>query len=114
MQYLLIICHDEYFAPTRTLTKDILAWNKVMERKGIYKYGNPLRPPVDAKTVRVRKGKLLLTNGPFSDSNEKIAAYVLLDCSTMQEAIDAASQHPMARAATIEVRPVWEDLADFI
>jgi hypothetical protein len=114
MQYLLIICHDESFAPTETLTREIIAWNKVMESRGILKYGNPLRPPSDAKTIRVRKGKLLLTDGPFSDTSEKIAAYVLIECSTMEEAIDAASQHPMAKAATVEVRPIWEDLANFI
>lgn len=114
MQYLLIICHDEFFAPTKTLTKEIIAWNKIMESRGILKYGNPLRPPSDAKTIRVRKGKLLLTNGPFSDASEKIAAYVLIECPTLEEAIDAASQHPMAKVATVEVRPVWGNLANYM
>jgi len=114
MQYLLIICHDENFAPTKTLTRDIIAWNKVMESRGILKYGNPLRPPSDAKTIRVRDGKLIVADGPFSNTSEKMAAYVLIECSSLDEAIDAASQHPMAKVATVEVRPVWEDLASFI
>ncbi|KUO73476.1 MAG: hypothetical protein APF81_05145 [Desulfosporosinus sp. BRH_c37] len=59
------------------------------------------------------KGKILLTAGPFSDTSEKIAAYVLIECSTREEAIEAAAQHPMAKTATIEVRPIWEDLANF-
>jgi len=110
MQYLLIICHDESFAPTETLVAEIVAWDKKMESRGIRKYGNPLRPPSDATTVRVRDGKVVLTDGPFADTKEKMAAYELIECASLKEAIDVASQHPMAKAATVEVRPVWADL----
>lgn len=110
MQYLLIICHDESFAPTETLVADIVAWDKEMERRGIRKYGNPLCPPSDAMTVRVREGNLVLTAGPFADTNEKVAAYELIECASLEEAIGVASQHPMAKVATIEVRPIWADL----
>ena len=111
MQYLLIICHDESFAPTEALVTEIVAWVKKMEGRGIRKYGNPLRPPSDATTVRVREGNRVLTNGPFARSKEKMCAYELIECASLEEAIDVASQHPMAKAATIEVRPIWADLA---
>ena len=111
MQYLLIISHDESFVPTETLIAGIVVWIHEMEGRGIRKYGNPLRPPSDAKTVRVREGKVMLTDGPFADTHEKIAAYELIECASLEEAIDAASRHPMAKAATIEVRPIWADLA---
>jgi hypothetical protein len=39
-----------------------------------------------------------------------MAAYGLIACANAQEAVDIAASHPMARAATIEVRPVWSDL----
>ena len=110
MQYLLIIFHDESFVPTETLVKEIVAWDKKMESRGIRKYGNPLRPPSDATTVRVRDGKVVLTDGPFADTKEKMAAYELIECASLEEAIDVASQHPMAKAATVEVRPIWADL----
>ena len=64
-----------------------------------------------AKTVRVRDGNMLLTHGPFADSGEKMAAYELIECASMDEAIRVASLHPMARAATVEVRPIWAELA---
>jgi len=111
MQYLLIISHDNFFAPTETLLKDIGAWIKKMERRGVRVYGNPLRPPGEAITVRVREGKVVLTKGPFSKSREKMCAYELIECSDAEEAIDVASQHPMAKAATIEVRPIWIELS---
>ena len=112
MQYLLIICHDETFAPTETLVAEIVAWDKEMEGRGIRKYGNPLRPPSDATTVRVREGKVVLTDGPFADTNEKMAAYELIECASLEEAIGVASQHPMAKVATVEVRPIWVDLVN--
>ena len=111
MQYLMIICHDDSFAPTEVLVTEIVAWDKEMEGRGIRKYGNPLRPPSDAITVRVREGKRVLKKGPFAESKEKMCAYELIKCASPEEAIDVASQHPMAKAATIEVRPVWKELA---
>jgi hypothetical protein len=111
MQYLLIICHDESFAPTEALVTEIVAWVKEMEGRGIRKYGNPLRPPSDATTVRVREGNVVLTDGPFAETKERMAGYELIECPSLEEAIGVASQHPMARAATIEVRPIWADLA---
>ena len=110
MQYLMIICHDDSFTPTEALVTEINAWDKEMEGRGIRKYGNPLRPPSDAITVRVREGSIVLKNGPFAESKEKMAAYELIECASLEEAIDVASTHPMAKAATVEVRPIWTDL----
>jgi hypothetical protein len=110
MQYLLIISHDESFIPTDKLIRKIMAWDNEMGGRGIRKDGNPLRPPSDAKTIRVRKGKVMITDGPFSDTREKMAAYELIDCESIEEAIKIASGHPMAKAATIEVRPIWDEL----
>jgi len=110
MQFLLIISHDAAFAPTPALVAEIGAWVRDMQGRGILLHGNPLRPPGDAMTVRVRGGKRKVSSGPFTDSAEKMAAYGLIECAGMEEAIDIAAGHPMARAATIEVRPVWSDL----
>ena len=110
MKYLLIISHDDVFTPTEALVKDIGAWIKKMERRGIRVYGNPLRPPGEATTVRVRKGKVVLTKGPFAKSKEKMCPYELIESSSPEEAMGVASQHPMAEVATIEVRPIWNEL----
>jgi hypothetical protein len=107
MQYLLIISHDDLFRPTEELLKNIDIWIKKMEDKGIHIYGNPLQPPETATTVRIRKGKLAVTKGSFAKSKEKMCAYELVECANQNEAIEIASHHPMAEAATIEVRPVW-------
>lgn len=110
MKFLFIISHDDAFAPSETLFADIAAWIKDAEQQGIRVYGNPLRPADDAKTVRVRNGKIRITAGPFADSAEKMCAYELLECASLDEATQVASTHPMAKAATIEVRPIWNEL----
>jgi hypothetical protein len=110
MQYLLIICHDAAFTPTDTLFADIGSWIKEMESRGIRKHGKPLRPASDAVTVRVRGGKDAITPGPFAKSREKMCAYELIECTSKEEAVAVASLHPMAKVATIEVRPVWDEL----
>lgn len=110
MQYLLIISHDDRFRPTEDLLRNIGVWIRKMEDRGVRVYGNPLQPPGTATTVRIREGKMTVTKGPFAESREKMSAYELVECSSEEEAIEVASQHPMARAATIEVRPVWNEL----
>jgi len=110
MQFLLIICHDNDFRPTEELFSDIKSWIEEMSHRGIRVYGNPLRPADDAVTVRVRNGKLTRMNTPFANSSEKMCAYELIECGSIEEAVEVASKHPMAKAATIEVRPVWDEL----
>jgi len=111
LKYLLIISHDDFFTPTETLLQDIGAWIKETEHRGVRVYGNPLRPAGDAMTVRVREGKIVLKKGPFAKSKEKMCAYELIECSSPEEAIEVASMHPMAKTATIGVRPIWNELA---
>jgi hypothetical protein len=111
MLYLLIICHDDAFAPSGALVAAIHDWDLEMDRRGIRLDGRPLRPPADAVTVRVRKGAPVLSDGPFAATAEQMAAYELLDCGDLEEAVGLAATHPMAAAGTIEVRPVWEELS---
>jgi len=112
MLYLLIICHDDSFAPSEGLIAAIQEWDLDMDRRGVRLDGRPLRPPADAVTVRVREGEPAISRGPFAATQEQVAAYELLDCADLDEAVGLASTHPMAAAGTIEVRPVWEDLTD--
>ena len=111
MQYLLIISHDELFTPSEALITAIHAWIQEMDAKGVRIDGKPLRPPGDATTVRVRDGKVALSKGPLTQSSDQMCAYELIECTDLQAALDAASAHPMASVAAIEVRPVWGELA---
>jgi len=68
-----------------------------------------LRPGSDATTVRVREEEVLLSDGPFAETKEQIAGYGIIECENLDEAIEVASRHPVARFGSIEVRPLWEE-----
>jgi hypothetical protein len=59
--------------------------------------------------VRVRDGDLLVADGPFAETKEHIAGLDLLECASLEEAVEVASRHPVARFGTVEVRAFWED-----
>jgi hypothetical protein len=49
----------------------------------------------------------LITDGPFAEAHEWIAGFDILDCEDLDEAIEIASKHPMARFGRLELRPFW-------
>jgi hypothetical protein len=61
-----------------------------------------------ATTVRVRNGRLSLTDGPFAETKEQLAGFYLIDARDLNEAIHLAARIPPARVGSIEVRPVRE------
>lgn len=65
-----------------------------------------LQPVETATTVRVRNGKVSITDGPFSETKEQLAGFYLIDAADIDEAIRYAQQIPPARVGSIEVRPV--------
>jgi len=111
LQFLFIICHDDQFRPTDALVSDIHAWVRDLEAQGIRIHGNPLQPARQAWTVRFRRGRPTRKRGPYSQSKEQICAYELIECATEDDAVALAARHPMAKVATVEVRPVWNELA---
>ncbi len=108
MRYMLMVCHDESFSSTETIGAETQAWIEEMERRGVRKDGGILRPAEDATTVRVREEEVLLSDGPFAETKEWIAGYDIVECEDLDEAIEVASRHPMAKAGTIEIRPFPE------
>jgi len=82
-------------------------WVEEMDRRGIRLEGDRLRPVADATTVQVRGGEVLIADGPFAETKEQIAGYDIIECADLDEAIEVASKHPVARFGKIEVRPFW-------
>jgi hypothetical protein len=107
MQYMLFIATDTDPEPSSTDAPTVEDWVEEGERRGIRKQGDRLRPASDATTVRVRKGELLVTDGPFTESKEWIAGFDIVECADLDQAVDYASRHPMAWFGRIEIRPFW-------
>jgi hypothetical protein len=110
MQFLLLIYDDEkrwtsqsnpdydselaeYRAFGREFAKSILG-------------GHALKPTAAARTVRLRNGAPLTTDGPFAETKEQLAGYYLVEMSTADEAVAIATRIPGARHGSIEVRPI--------
>ena len=71
--------------------------------------GSQLQPVSDATTVRVSKGEILVTDGPFTESKEWIVGFDILECADLDEAIAIAAKHPQANGGKLELRPFWTD-----
>ncbi len=104
MQYLLLICGDESAASDAE--EGCGGWTEEMTERGLLRVTGGLRPPAEARTVRVRRRQLLLSDGPFAETKEQIAGLCILECADLDEAVQAAARHPAAGYGTIEVRPM--------
>ena len=112
MRYLMLVCTDDSFDAARAAElegEDAPAedWVEEMDRRGVRLIGERTRPASDATTVRIRDGKLLVTDGPYAETKEHIAGFDVLECRDLDEAIEVAAKHPMARAGLLELRPFW-------
>jgi hypothetical protein len=67
-----------------------------------------LQPVDTATTVRVRNGRVSITDGPFAETKEQLAGFYLVEARDLNDAIQIASKIPPAREGSIEVRPVRE------
>lgn len=77
-----------------------------MREAGVLVGGDELQPTRTATTVRVREGETLVTDGPYAEVKEALGGYFLLDCASMDDAIDWAARIPGAYHGAIEVRPM--------
>jgi hypothetical protein len=103
MKYMMFVATDAEPDASGERPGEIEDWLAAVETQRIM--GERLRPKSDARTVRVRGGKVLVTDGPFAESKEVIVGFDILDCASLEEAIAIAAKHPMARAGRLELRP---------
>ncbi|MBB6550082.1 YciI family protein [Nonomuraea rubra] len=108
MKYLMFVCTDAQPDTDKENEPDIHAWVAENDARGRRLQGSELAPAAAATTVRVRDGELLLCDGPFAETQEVIVGFDLLECADLDEAIEIARAHPMARAGRLELRPFAE------
>ncbi len=79
-------------------------------RRGVFQGAEPLQPTSTAVTVRRNgDGKVVMTDGPFTETKEQLAGYYILDCENIDEAIEWASKIPtgcLGGEGCIEIRPI--------
>lgn len=114
MKYLMLVCWDAERMdaqtepdPTDTADKESFPWLDDLQARKMWVTGDQLAPPRRARTVRVRDGKPLVTDGPFVTTKEAIGGFDIIECGSLDEAVEIAARHPISQFGTIEVRPLW-------
>ena len=112
MQYLLLIYGNESRwdtvpkAEQDKIMKEFMDYSRSIAESGHMRGGNELNVTATAKTVRVRDGKELVTDGPFAETKEQLGGYYLVEAKDMNEAVKLGARIPSARWGSIEVRPI--------
>jgi len=107
MQYLLLIYEDESRFAKGYNKSELAEYGAFGQEFGpAIKGGNALQPTTTAKTVRVRDGKPLTTDGPFAETKEQLGGFYLIEANSTDEATSIAAKIPGARFGSIEVRPI--------
>jgi hypothetical protein len=113
MQYLLLIYSNENdnkamsAAAVSTMLQEYSEFTKSIVQAGQFKAADRLRSVSTASTVRVRDGKVVVTDGPFAETREQLGGYYQIEAKNLDEALAVAARIPSARQGSIEVRPIW-------
>jgi len=109
MKYLCLVYFDEKTfgsLPEAPSDKECFGFGEGIRKSGQYVTAEPLEPVKTAKTVRVRNGKVSITDGPFAETKEQLGGFYMIEAETMDEALQLAAKIPPARVGSIEVRPI--------
>ncbi|KDM91647.1 YciI family protein [Photobacterium galatheae] len=114
MKYVALVYYDESTlkalsqAEWDALNRECMACGESLRSRDYMIGGEALLSTQTATTLRVRNGKVDITDGPFAETKEQLAGFYLLDVRDLNEAIQVASQIPPARYGSVEIRPVRE------
>ncbi len=112
MKYLCLVYVDEKTldampeSELQALIDESLDYDDVLRKGGHYIASDALQPVETARTVRIDKGKVTTTDGPFAETKEQLGGFILIEARDLGEAVQVASRIPPARLGCIEVRPV--------
>src|ERR1700758_5502042 len=84
-------------AASQALTDESLAYDQTLKDRGHFIAAQALQPVSAATTVRLRNGKVSITDGPFAETNEQIGGFILIEAHDLNEAIQIGSQIPVFR-----------------
>ena len=114
MKFLCLICAEKVMeqmteADAEKHYQDYTEFTEAIRRSGHFIGCNRLLPPGAATTVRVRKGKISTTDGPYAETKEQLGGYYVIEAKDLAEAIGVAARIPGGWIGCVEVRPIAED-----
>jgi hypothetical protein len=116
MKYLCLIHHDDNViaamsqSEMTSLEEEYLAYDDELRKCGHFIVAEALQNGHDSTIVKIRNGKMIVTDGPFAESKEQLGGFFLIEARDLNEAIQIASRIPCARLGTVEVRAVRDSI----
>ena len=114
MKYLCLVYHVEACIDAlpdneyNSIIDEVLDFRDELRASGHFIAASPLQSVQTATTIRVRNGRLTITDGPFAETREQLGGFYLIEATDLNDAIRVASKMPPARIGSIEVRPLKE------
>lgn len=112
MQFALLIYHlPEEFDMRKNDYKDphLAAWRayyKALVEAGVYVGASALEVPETGTTVRLKEGKRRVQDGPYAETKEQLAGFIILELPSIDAALEWAARCPGASIGAVEVRPL--------
>lgn len=114
MKYLRLVYSDERTLAAmpasefEVFSDEHVVVDEELKRSGHSLGAEALQPAHTARTVRIRDGRLSVTDGPFAETREQLGGFYLIEAGDLDEAVQLAGRIPSARIGSIEVRPIWD------
>ncbi len=105
MKYLCLVYGEEAKIASMD-DHECLAYDSGVRQSGHCLASEALEPVATATTLRVRNGRLSVSDGPFAETKEQLAGFYLLEARDLNEAIQLAAKIPPAKVGSVEVRPI--------
>jgi hypothetical protein len=113
MRYMLLMVRDDKAWGARSAEERSAAYwaaveySEELRKRGLYERGDPLEMSNTATTVRMERGKAVITDGPFAETKEQLGGYSIVEAKDLDEVLAIVTRHPLLRAGhSIEVRPI--------
>jgi hypothetical protein len=96
------------------IMEECLAYDDVLRRGGHFAGGEALESVQKARTLRTEDGKLIVTDGPFTETKESLGGILLLEARDMDHAVELMSKHPGVKIGPFEIRPADEAFHEMV
>lgn len=105
MKYLCLVYAEERLLES-VPDRECVAYDAALRAEGRCLASEALQPVETATTVRMRNGRLSITDGPFAETKEQLTGFYLIEARDLDEALELAARIPPARVGSVEVRPI--------
>jgi len=112
MRFLMLVCRDTEPVPEGGEHGDVEEWVRTMDARGVRITGDPVAHQREARAVRVRRGEIRVTDGPYLETKEYMASFYLVDVESEERAYELAAEMPWADQNPTEVWPILHESAN--